>query len=116
MKKIILLIGIMLFVANHSFARDIADDLKARQGQFIEELGDLSDQEGKVVKSINDSIDKYSKSQDPKTLQQILDSKTKLINVLRKEEDAFQGYIGSLEKELSDITNKEFTPLGKGRN
>ena len=117
MKKIILLIGIMLFVANHSFARnmddDMAGDLKARQGQFVEELNELRDQEVKVVKNINDSIDKYSKNQDQKVLQQIIDGKSKLINILQKEQDVSEGYIDDLEKKLSDITNKEFTPLEK---
>ena len=107
----------MLFVANHSFARnmddDMAGDLKARQGQFVEELNELRDQEVKVVKNINDSIDKYSKNQDQKILQQIIDGKSRLINVLQKEEDVSRGYIDDLEKKLSDITNKEFTPLEK---
>ena len=42
----------MFFITSYSFARDLADDLKARQNQFIEELGELSDQENKVVKNI----------------------------------------------------------------
>ena len=117
MKKIILLIGITLFITNHSFARDVTDDmasdLKARQSQFIEESGELRDQEVKVVKKINESIDKYSKTQDLKILQQVMDGKSKLINVLQKEQDISQDYIDDLEKKLSDITNKEFTPLEK---
>ena len=117
MKKIILLSCFMLFIANHSFARnideDMAGDLKARQNQFVEESGELHDQEVKVVKNINNSIDKYSKNQDQKILQQVIDGKSKLINVLQKEQDVSQGYIDDLEKKLSDITNREFTPLEK---
>ena len=117
MKKVMLLIGIMFFFSSHSFARDITDDmandLKARQNQFIEELSELRDQEVKIVKKTNDSIDKYSKTQDLKMLQQIIDGKSKLINVLQKEQDIFQGYVDDLEKKLSDITNKEFAPLEK---
>jgi len=116
-KKIVLFVGIIFFITNHSFARDMtedmASDLKARQTQFIDELGELRDQEVKVVKKINDSIDKYSKNQDLKALQQVIDGKSRFINVLQKEEDVFQGYVGYLEKKLSDITNRGFTPLGK---
>jgi len=112
-KKIVLLMGIMIFITNHSFARDMADDLKARQGQFTEELGELSGQEAKVVKNINDSVDRYSKNRDIKILQQIIDGKTKLISILQKEQDVFQDYVNSLEKDLSEVTNRDFIPLGK---
>ena len=122
MKKVMLLIGIMFFVNTHSFAdmlddhsfeKDIAHDLKARQSQFVEELGGLREQEIKIVKDINDSIDRYSKDQDLKTLRQVIDGKTKLIHILQKEEDVCQGYIGDLEKNLSETTNRKFAPLGK---
>ena len=117
MKRIILLTGIMLLFANHSFARDMgeemANDLKARQSQFVDELGEVRDQEAKVVKKINESIDKYSTTQDLKMLTQIIDGKSKLINLLQKEDDLSQGYIYDLERKLSDITNKEFIPLEK---
>lgn len=117
MKKIVLLIGVIFFVAGHSFAGDMVEevsgDLKARQGQFADELDELRDQEIKVVKKINESIDKYSKTQDLKILQQVIDGKSRLINVLQKEQDVSRSYIDDLEKKLSNITNGEFTPLEK---
>ena len=120
MRKIILLIGIMLFVTSYSFARiigeDMAGDLKARQDQFVEELNELRDQEVKIVKNINESIDKYSKNQDMKILQQIIDGKSRLINILQKEDDVSRGYIDDLEKNLSEVTNREFAPLEKRQN
>ena len=116
MKKIILLIGVMLFVTSHSFADELVNDLKGRQSQFIEELNELSVQESKIVKKINVSIDEYSKDRSLKALHQIIDDKSTMISVLRKEQDVFQSYIGYLEKKFSNITNKEFVPSGKDQN